>query len=922
MIIKSITIQAKPLEQSRGIIFRSHITCILCLCLLISPGLIRQLSAQNAADYNWKNVAIGGGGFVSAIIPSQTHQGLMYARTDVGGAYRWDPDNNEWIPLLDWVSADETGYLGVESLAIDENNPGRIYMLVGISYFNGGKTAVLRSDDYGKTFSLTNVSSQFKAHGNGMGRQTGEKLVVDPNNSNILFTGTRWNGLFKSTDAGVSWSKVNSLDVNTTPNENGISFVLIDPASGTDGNASQTIYVGVSRTGNNLYKSTDGGATFSAVSGAPATYMPHRAKLATDGTLYITYGNGAGPHGHWALPEPMDKGQIWKFNTQASTWSNITPSGISRAFGGISIDPENANRLVASTINSYMQQDGAWGDRIFLSTNGGSSWTDIIGRGFEMDPNSITWVEGHSIHWAGSLEFDPFDTKKVWVTSGNGIFMTENIEANPSVWKFMVQGLEETVPLNLVSIPDGPVVSVIGDYDGFLHQDVSQYAPIHNPQMGTTTGLAYAAQNTNVLLRAGDKLYYSTDMGVSWTESSSSGTKGHVAISADGSTFLHTPEGSSTTYRSTNRGSSWSAVTGLNVSGAVPVADPQNPDKFYAYNSGTGRMMVSTNGGASFTAGGSAGSGGSKIIRTTPGIEGHLWVALDGGGLARSTNSGGSFSKVNGVSAASAVGLGKASPDSDYPTLYIWGTINGTNGLFRSTNQGADWLQVNDDAHEYGGPGNGQFVVGDMNVFGRVYMSTAGRGIVYGEPADVSNCPAATLTPYLKVNEGEWEQTLLAEVVAGDLIHFNPRTDNSEEGSWSWTGPDGFSASTAEATLNFLQPEQAGSYITTYTNACGARTVRTYSIRLKEITAISSPEIDQQVHIYPNPNTGGRFMVAVPASLQDAGIEVYDIMGKLVFRQAADPSGTTAVHQPLESGIYVVRIKNVRYQVNKRMVVQ
>lgn len=62
------------------------------------------------------------------------------------------------------------------------------------------------------------------------------------------------------------------------------------------------------------------------------------------------------------------------------------------------------------------------------------------------------------------------------------------------------------------------------------------------------------------------------------------------------------------------------------------------------------------------------------------------------------------------------------------------GDINGTRGLYRSTNEGASWVRVNDDAHEFGGPANGRFVVGDMNVYGRVYMSTAGRGIVYGEP--------------------------------------------------------------------------------------------------------------------------------------------------------------------------------------------
>jgi hypothetical protein len=41
---------------------------------------------------------------------------------------------------------------------------------VRISYFNGGKTAILRSGDYGKTYAISDVTSQFKTNGNGMGR--------------------------------------------------------------------------------------------------------------------------------------------------------------------------------------------------------------------------------------------------------------------------------------------------------------------------------------------------------------------------------------------------------------------------------------------------------------------------------------------------------------------------------------------------------------------------------------------------------------------------------------------------------------------------------------------------------------------------------------------------------------------------------
>jgi xyloglucan-specific exo-beta-1,4-glucanase len=697
--------------------------------------------------YQWGNVAIGGGGFVSAIITSKSEKDLIYARTDVGGAYRWNATSQQWIPLLDWVGEHQRGYLGVESLAIDPQAPNKLYMLVGISYFDGGQTAILRSDNYGETFSVVDVTGQFKAHGNGMGRQAGEKLVVDPNNNAVLFTGTRWNGLFKSTDFGQSWAHVDSLNVTTTPNENGISFVTVDGSRVADG-ASQTLFVGVSRTGENFYRSDDGGASFTAVAGGPSNLMPHRAVLASDGDLYITYGNGAGPHGHWVLDEPMDQGAVWKYNAESGQWSNVTPAGYTRAFGGISVDPQDPKRLVLSTINAYMAQGDAWGDRFFLSTDGGDSWTDLyVDLGFEKDNAGVSWLAGHSIHWAGSIEFDPFDSSTVWVTSGNGVFRTTDISASPVTWRFTVAGLEETVPLDLVSVVGGPLISVIGDYDGFRHpssDSITDYAPIHNPQMGTTEGLAVAAQNPNKVVRVGNLMYYSLDGGVTWTQTAKvHGVKGRVALSADGAVIVHAPADSTATYRSTDNGTDWSAVTGLQVTGAHPVADPVNKNKFYAYNPATGSMLASTDGGASFSTVGTLASGGSKRIVAVPDREGEIWVPLRENGLARSTDSGTTFTSVADITYGGAVGFGKPAPDAEFPTVFLWGTVDGVRGVYRSTDEGASWIRINDDLHEYGGPGNGSFVVGDMNIFGRVYMSTAGRGLVYGEPV-VSGEPGSS----------------------------------------------------------------------------------------------------------------------------------------------------------------------------------
>lgn len=724
--------------HSKGVTMRPRALLYL-IALLITLN-----STVKAQTYG--NVAIGGGGFVSGIITSKTEANLIYARTDVGGAYRWDNANNRWIPLLDWVSSGQTSYLGVESLAIDPINSNNVYMLVGIPYFNGGITAILRSTDKGNSFSITDVTSQFKTNGNGMGRQNGEKLQVDPNNNTILYCGTRANGLFRSTNAGVGWSRLASLNVSTTANENGISFVVLDKSAVSAG-VTQRIFVGVSQTGTNFYRSNDGGSTFTAVSGAPTALMPQRAALAGDGNLYITYADKEGP---W---NPTT-GQVWKYNISSGTWTNVTPSGITSPFSGISVDPNNPARLILSTINIYASQGGAWGDQFYYSTNGGSSWTNVVARGFTLNNNGVPWLtSSQSIHWAGCIEFDPFSTSKVWVTSGNGVFRNDAIETS-GTWNAMVKDLEETVPLDMVSIPGGPIVSAIGDYDGFKQTNPVAYGTQHTPAMGTTSGIAYAAGNTSRLVRVGASIYYTANQGTSWAQGSlppangnTASNFGYVALSSSGGRILYSPaNGNNTTmYYSTNNGGSWKAAGGISFN-TRPVSDLVTDNRFYAYNPSNGFLYYSTN-GTSFSRGAyTGGTYGAVNVRAVPGFSGHVWVALNGNGLAYTTNGASSnvaFTRINNVSACSAVGFGAKAAGATYPTIYIWGRINSVEGLYRSVNRGVSWTRINNDAHEWGGPGNGQFVIGDMNTFGRVYMSTAGRGIVYIESGSVPDAITA-----------------------------------------------------------------------------------------------------------------------------------------------------------------------------------
>ncbi|WP_229217379.1 WD40/YVTN/BNR-like repeat-containing protein [Massilia forsythiae] len=692
------------------------------------------------AAYVWDSVAIGGGGFVTAVIPSRSEPGVAYARTDVGGAYRWDASQRRWHPLLDWVSEDQTGYLGIDALAIDPHDAAKVYLLAGIAYLNGGRTAILRSTDYGKTFATIDVSAQFKTHGNGMGRQDGERLAVDPGAPRVLYLGSRRDGLFKSTDAGDTWNRVTALDVSATPNDVGIVMVLPDPASANGGPA-RRLFVGVSRFGSagpSLYRSDDGGASFAPVKGAPTDLMPQRAAFDGAGNLVVTYANGAGPHPDRSGREPMDRGQVWKYRIAGGAWTDITPRGWTRPFAGISVDPRDPRRLVVSTINTYLPQGDAKGDRIFVSRDGGASWTDVVARGFARDAAGVPWLKGHAIHWAGSVEFDPSDPRAVWVTSGNGVFRTADIDASPATWTFTVDGLEETVPLGLASREGRPLVSAIGDYDGFLHDEPARHGRIHDPQIGTTTGLAVAGSRPDTMARLGDKLMLTSDGGASWRAAPAlNGKRGQVALSSDGAVILHAPERSNGAWRSLDGGASWTPVAGLAGERLRPVADAVDARVFYAYAGG--KLLASSDGGASFAPRASLPVGGSSLLRAMPGRAGDLWVALKGAGLAHSLDGGASFTRIAAVSDCGAVGYGKAAPGAAYPALYIWGTVAGRRGVHRSLDGGATWLRINDDAHQYGGPGDGQFVVGDMNRFGVVYMSTAGRGIVYGKPAATPN---------------------------------------------------------------------------------------------------------------------------------------------------------------------------------------
>ncbi|PIB35351.1 hypothetical protein BFP72_08060 [Reichenbachiella sp. 5M10] len=80
-------------------------------------------------------------------------------------------------------------------------------------------------------------------------------------------------------------------------------------------------------------------------------------------------------------------------------------------------------------------------------------------------------------------------------------------------------------------------------------------------------------------------------------------------------------------------------------------------------------------------------------------------------------------------------------------------------------------------------------------------------------------CEVVPLTSYVQINGGTWTETTGVALTAGDDVKFGPQP--STGGTWSWTGPNGFTADWREVTLTGVQPSQAGNYVAAFSDACG-----------------------------------------------------------------------------------------------------
>ncbi|MBQ8108476.1 MAG: cellulose-binding protein [Ruminococcus sp.] len=719
----------------------------------------KKISYYNAkpvdTGWEWSNVEIVGGGFVPNIIYNPTEEGLVYCRTDIGGAYKLNKETNRWECITDFIGGDDWNYMGIESIATDPVEPNRVYIAAGT--YTSSKGAMFYSDDYGENWGICELD--FGLGGNEVGRGAGERLQVDPNDNSILYFGSRADGLWRSEDYGKTWNEVKEFPTKGGYSEDGFSqgltFVAFDKSSSKKGEATKTIFVGSAKpSGNYLYRSDDAGKTWTELENPDAItaegnkdlLRPVQGEVSSDGYLYTTWSHKIGPN------NAMD-GAVQKLNIKTGEWEEITPETVyTCGYNGISVNPNDPDMIVTTTLDLW-----AVVDNIFASFDGGktwgSIWSDVDGktvRNYDLDISGAPWLDWQGQAkpgwWMTGVAINPFNADEIMYGTGATIFGTTNltkINEEPLKIEVRAQGVEETAIFDFVSpnqndenAPD--LYSIMGDIYGFKHQD-ADVVPVEHFGDFKSTDIDCASLDYNIVVRATDEgkgtIYYSTDAAETWQEVPTlpegvkSAAGGSVKLSADGKTIFYCAGvAGAGTFVSDDYGETWTACEGIPATVMIET-DKVNPERFYATYDGT--IYQSKDRGKTFT------TVANMLVsnftwQACPDTEGDLWMAVSSGVYLLDADTGEMTLTSKDITDCKAIGLGKAETEGGYMSIFMLGEANGEgSGVYISTDKGATWKRINDDAHKWGNVN--PVISGDPKTFGRVYISTNGRGIIRGD---------------------------------------------------------------------------------------------------------------------------------------------------------------------------------------------
>lgn len=378
-----------------------NLKCIIVLILNVEEeakneydtnmkNLEEQGMRKLALKYEYRNLPIPGGGYVTGFLYHKKVPNILYMRTDIGGTYRFEYEEHRWKSLINHVTMFDLSETFPIAMALDENEPNMLYIACGVN--DDGRSGILCiSDDYGKTFRYETMPCWI--HGNMNGRGTGSRLLVDSCDGNTLYFASQRNGLYITHDQGKNW--VN----HDICGENYLTMVWVSPVNGaivvgTAGVTTSTDHV----RGTTLYVSYNQGESFeimpqpkshNVINSRMSGYVAQRYDY--DGKyLYVTLSNtGARSYvveeGYSCDSGDVLAGRVIRYsfdqNGKIDNYTDITPnemiefdkdSDYDFGFSGIATSMQEPGLVVCSTIC----KDN--GDMIFMSKDYGKTWEVIL----------------------------------------------------------------------------------------------------------------------------------------------------------------------------------------------------------------------------------------------------------------------------------------------------------------------------------------------------------------------------------------------------------------------------------------------------------------------------------------------------------------------------------------------------------------
>ncbi|RLD43357.1 MAG: hypothetical protein DRI89_04805 [Bacteroidetes bacterium] len=532
-------------------------------------------------------------------------------------------------------------------------------------------------------------------------------ILPDPNNSNVLWTGSVSGGIWKSTNAGASWSPADDFMTSLA-----VTSMVFDPSS------TNIMYAATGEgfgnhdglPGAGILKSTDGGLTWNQLSSTDNSNFKWVTRLAAHpnsdsaGVLYATTGSS----------------HVFKTTDGGATWVNK----LNTSSGGrdVKIDPNNPNEILVGCSNDA-----------YMSTDYGETWTklSIGGSKLPVDPGrcEVSFCPSNtsklyiSIDSVGGQLWSSNDNGNTWSLKNTGSNYLETQGGyDHTIWvcptnsnKLVVGGMNffrsTNGGTNLTKISskfdyhyNGSCISVHADQhciieasdfddlsnprvyissDGGIQKtdniwtvsETSGWVNLVNTSLGITQFYSGAAANDGSIIIGGTQ-----DNGTNRYRASGSwsgpdawkhvfgGDGGCVAINYNNTNILFTEYTNLEILKSVNGGDQFSlATTGLgdatirNRSLFISpyVMDPNNPDYLVA---GGSRIWRTTNGASNWVKirdeiGYSIHNGDTTYVKCSAidiaeGNSSKIWVAYNNGNIAMTTNAGASWTRVDNNSSS------------------------------------------------------------------------------------------------------------------------------------------------------------------------------------------------------------------------------------------------------------------------------